>query len=121
MRKASNIMARIGFGASIAAIVTLVICAFVYFGMFSALAAEASSEEDAIFYSASAIGCLVGCLVGAVTYVPFLFFMKKGDDGNRGWLIAYIVMGAAVGNTFYLLSGIFGLVADAHDDVTKVI
>lgn len=52
---------------------------------------------------------IVGLIVALVTIC--LVRIAKDKHSSKGWDILFIVLGAINGNVFYILGGIFGLVA----------
>ena len=85
-------------------------------------AADACLFCDAIFFNyaggATAIGYGIWLLVAGILCLVFVSKAKKelADENNQNKtpFIITIVFGAIAGNVFYVLAGIFGLIADGQ-------
>ena len=128
MKKASEIMFKIG---NIFTIIYLVLGAILFLiGLISSIVsgvalAAASGDEAAVAAAAAALGSAVGLIfVGLyffVTSLVCLIVVRKAQKelaneatSNRKPFIITIVCGAIASNVFYVLAGIFGLIAEGQ-------
>lgn len=61
-------------------------------------------------------------LIAAIIYLSIVFFVAlitiamvrraKAKDSSKGWDFLFLILGIIGGNIFYILGGIFGLVAN---------
>lgn len=128
MKKASNIMFRIGNIFTVLYLVLGVILFLVGIGMaiagtIGAAATGASAEEKA---AAIALASAGGSMIGAgiyffVTSLVCLILVRKAQrelaneaTSNKKPFIVSIVCGAIASNYFYVLAGIFGIIAEGQ-------
>ena len=128
MKKASEIMFKIG---NIFTIIYLVLGAILFLiGLISSIVsgvalAAASGDEAAVAAAAAALGSAVGLIfVGLyffVTSLVCLIVVRKAQKelaneatSNKKPFIITIVCGAIASNVFYVLAGIFGLIAEGQ-------
>ena len=128
MKKASEIMFKIG---NIFTIIYLVLGAILFLiGLISSIVsgvalAAASGDEAAVAAAAAALGSAVGLIfVGLyffVTSLVCLIVVRKAQrelaneaTSNKKPFIITIVCGAIASNVFYVLAGIFGLIAEGQ-------
>ena len=59
------------------------------------------------------VGTLVGCIIGFIVALIIIALVRtaKAKNTSKGWDILFIVLGVLGGNPFYILGGIFGVVA----------
>lgn len=108
MEKASRVM------YSIANFFTWVLAVLAIAGIvFSSLALAHVNLGEGVDMSQLGVGTLVACIfVLIVCLVTILLVRKaKAKDSSKGWDVLFIVLGFLNGNIFYILGGIFGLVA----------
>ena len=128
MKKASEIMFKIG---NIFTIIYLVLGAILFIiGLISSIVsgvalAAASGDEAATAAAAAALGSAVGLIfVGLyffATSLVCLIVVRKAQKelaneatSNKKPFIITIVCGAIASNVFYVLAGIFGLIAEGQ-------
>ena len=128
MKKASEIMFKIG---NIFTIIYLVLGAILFIiGLISSIVsgvalAAASGDEAAVAAAAAALGSAVGLIfVGLyffATSLVCLIVVRKAQrelaneaTSNKKPFIITIVCGAIASNVFYVLAGIFGLIAEGQ-------
>lgn len=128
MKKASEIMFKIG---NIFTIIYLVLGAILFIiGLISSIVsgvalAAASGDEAAVAAAAAALGSAVGLIfVGLyffATSLVCLIVVRKAQKelaneatSNKKPFIITIVCGAIASNVFYVLAGIFGLIAEGQ-------
>ena len=128
MKKASEIMFKIG---NIFTIIYLVLGVILFvIGLISSIVsgvalAAASGDEAATAAAAAALGSAIGLIfVGLyffVTSLICLIVVRKAQreladesKANRKPFIVTIVVGAIASNYFYVLAGIFGLIAEGQ-------
>ena len=117
MGKASKIMYTIG---RIFNIVELVCCALMIIAgvILTALSAGGTIDEAQVEALGSGIGLLVAGVVSFIIVLVVYFLATKAQKtiGNgtteKGPHIMMIVVGAISGDLFYLLGGIFGIIAE---------
>ena len=110
MEKASKVM------YSIANFFTWIVVIFCIVGIvFSSLtiagvnAEWLQSAKDAGLGIGTLIGCIIVLLVSFITIA--MVRRAKADDSSKAWDVFFMIVGIFGGNIFYLLGGIFGLVA----------
>ena len=130
MKKASEIMFKIG---NIFTIIYLVLGVILFIvglvgaitGAAAAAAATAAGDEAAVAAAAAALGSAVGLIfVGLyffATSLVCLIVVRKAQRelaneaaSNKKPFIVTIVCGAIASNYFYVLAGIFGLIAEGQ-------
>ena len=133
MKKASEIMFKIG---NIFTIIYLVLGAILFIiGLISSIVsgvalAAASGDEAAVAAAAAALGSAVGLIfVGLyffATSLVCLIVVRKAQKelaneatSNKKPFIVTIVCGAIASNYFYVLAGIFGLIAEGQQGQAK--
>lgn len=59
------------------------------------------------------VGTLVGCIIGFIVALIIIALVRtaKAKNTSKGWDILFIVLGVLEVNPFYILGGIFGVVA----------
>ena len=107
MEKASKIM------YTIANIFTWILAIFAILGIVltslaiaNVLPAEAHPEN-------LGVGTLVYLIIVLIVALVTIALVRKAksDNSSKGWDVLFIVLGVLGGNVFYILGGIFGLVA----------
>lgn len=107
MEKASRVM------YSIANFFTWILAIIAIAGIvFSVLALVHVNVGD-LDMSKLGVGTLVGCIFVLIVCLITIFMVRRAKDKNssKGWDVLFIVLGFLGGNIFYILGGIFGLVA----------
>ena len=108
MEKASRVM------YSIANFFTWVLAILAIAGIvFSSLAIAHVSLGEGVDMSQLGVGTLVACIFVLIVCLVTILLVRKAKDKNssKGWDVLFIVLGVLDGNIFYILGGIFGLVA----------
>ena len=106
MEKASRVMYSIAnFFTWI--LVLLAIAGIVFSSL--ALANVIQVEEGQNLGLGSLIGCLFILIVALITIA--MVRRAKAADSSKAWDVLFIIFGVFGGNIFYILGGIFGLVA----------
>ena len=106
MEKASRVMYSIAnFFTWI--IVLLAIAGIVFSSL--ALAHVIQLEEGQNLGLGSLIGCIFILIVALITIA--MVRRAKAADSSKAWDVLFIIFGVFGGNIFYILGGIFGLVA----------
>ena len=106
MEKASRVMYSIAnFFTWI--IVLLAIAGIVFSSL--ALANVIQLEEGQNLGLGSLIGCIFILIVALITIA--MVRRAKAADSSKAWDVLFIIFGVFGGNIFYILGGIFGLVA----------
>ena len=132
MKKASEIMFKIG---NIFTIIYLVLGAILFIiglisSIVSGVALAAASGDEAAAAAAAALGSAVGLiflgLYFFVTSLICLILVRKAQrelaneaTSNKKPFIVTIVCGAIASNYFYVLAGIFGLIAEGQQGQAK--
>ena len=132
MKKASEIMFKIG---NIFTIIYLVLGAILFIiglisSIVSGVAAAAATTDAEVAAAAAALGSAVGLiflgLYFFVTSLICLIVVRKAQreladesKANRKPFIVTIVVGAIASNYFYVLAGIFGLIAEGQQGQAK--
>ena len=133
MKKASEIMFKIG---NIFTIIYLILGGILFIiGLISSIAAgvalaAAGGDEGAIAAASAALGSGIGLIfLGIyffVTSLICLIVVRKAlreladeSKANRKPFIITIVVGAIASNYFYVLAGIFGLIAEGQQGQAK--
>ena len=107
MEKASRVM------YSIANFFTWILAIIAIAGIvFSVLALVHVNLGD-LDMSKFGVGTLAGCIFVLIVCLITIFMVRRAKDKNssKGWDVLFIVLGFLGGNIFYILGGIFGLVA----------
>lgn len=107
MEKASRVM------YSIANFFTWILAIIAIAGIvFSVLALVHVNLGD-LDMSKLGVGTLAGCIFVLIVCLITIFMVRRAKDKNssKGWDVLFIVLGFLGGNIFYILGGIFGLVA----------
>ena len=110
MEKASKVM------YSIANFFTWLIVIFCIVGIVFSSLALAGVEAEWL-REAQANGLGLGSLIGLIIVLIVSFITiamvrrAKADDSSKAWDVFFMIVGIFGGNIFYLLGGIFGLVA----------
>jgi phosphotransferase system glucose/maltose/N-acetylglucosamine-specific IIC component len=108
MEKASRVM------YSIANIFNWIIAIFAIAGIvLSILDMTNVLPEDVAANAQLGVGTLVGCIfIFLVAFITILMVRRaKAQGSSKAWDVLFIVLGVLAGNLFYVLGGIFGLVA----------
>ena len=132
MKKASEIMFKIG---NIFTIIYLVLGAILFIiglisSIVSGVAAAAATTDAEVAAAAAALGSAVGLiflgLYFFVTSLICLILVRKAQrelaneaTSNKKPFIVTIVCGAIASNYFYVLAGIFGLIAEGQQGQAK--
>ncbi len=118
MQNASNTMYRIG---RIFTIIELVLGPILFIiGLIAVIAGSVKDPSDAALISSGStcIGWAVYFIVVAILQLIFVSKAQKElenrDNRNPTPFILTIVFGAIANNVFYVLAGIFGLIADGQ-------
>ena len=128
MKKATKVMYTVGNIINILGIIFIslaILCAICGIA-FSQEIFEQMTEKDLTHFNTAAdirissISMLIGCVIGLIVAIVMLVLATKArkaiqnDDKNDTPHIVMIVIGV-FGNVFYLLCGIFGLIAQNQD------
>ena len=68
-----------------------------------------SGEETPFFGVGSLIWLIIVLIVGLITIA--MVRRAKATDSSKGWDVLFLILGIIGGNIFYILGGIFGIVA----------
>ena len=104
MEKASKVM------YSIANFFTWVLVVFCIAGIVIASLSLANVIKDVDF---SPLGLIISLSIILIVSLITIAMVRraKADNSSKGWDVLFIILGVFGGNIFYILGGIFGLVA----------
>ena len=107
MGKASRVMYSIAnFFTWIIAILSIVCIVFAIIG----LAGKLPADMDATYFGVAYLVVYIIILIVSLITIAMVR-RAKAKGTSKGWDVLFIVLGVLGGNLFYVLGGIFGLVA----------
>ena len=107
MEKASKIM------YTIANVFTWIIAVFAVIGIVFSILSIANVNIEGADLSQLGVGTLVGTIILLLVSLITIFMVRraKAKGSSKFWDILFIVLGVIGGNIFYILGGIFGVLA----------
>lgn len=105
MEKASRVMYSI---ANFFTWIIVILC--IVSIVFSSLSlAHVIKDADAFLNVGSLVGTIIVLIVSLITI--WMVRRAKASDSSKAWDVLFLILGILGGNIFYVLGGIFGIVA----------